>query len=186
LSVDFSFDRRQVIALCALGCAIAVLLFGSGMLLGHMLTVPANQTAAMAIPASVPKLKVPAAPTSPISALTVQRALNREAAEVSASAGPAAPRGTSAATPADANSRSGWYSLQYGVFRDPANADALLKELTGDGLDATKATFTDVQGAEVTVVRSGRYATDAEAETAAAKMRKVLGMAVMIRPADRL
>lgn len=78
------------------------------------------------------------------------------------------------------------YALQYGAFRDPANARDLMKQLTEQKVIASVVTMQNAYGESYSVVRSSAYSTVADARQAAVDQANRLRMPIVVRPAGRL
>lgn len=78
------------------------------------------------------------------------------------------------------------YTLQFGAFRDRANAESLAKEIADKGAKPTVSVKKNSLGESFWVVRLGNFATSREAMQAARQQANTLDQQVVIRPTDRL
>lgn len=208
MSYDFSFEKSQMWLLGLLATLMAVLLVTAGFLIGRISIAPSTSTTAAApvVSTAQPAVKVSASPVLTAPVVRVPGATMTLAAP--AAAGSAAPTESTQEVvqltppPAEANSTvaintassSGdvyqltatGYALQYGAFRDPANARDLMKQLTEQKVIASVVTMQNAYGESYSVVRSGAYPTVSDARQAAVDQANRLRMPIVVRPAGRL
>lgn len=213
MSYDFSFEKSQMWMLGALATLMAVLLVAAGFLMGRITVTPSTSTTATVgapvVQATQPAVKVSASPAITAPVVKVPGATMTLAAPTAAGSvapaeatqdvvqlmPPAADSGTVAINAASSTSSAGGevyqltasgYALQYGAFRDPANARDLLKQLKDAKIIATVMTMQNAYGESYSVVRSGVYPTVADARQAAVDQANLLKMPIVVRPAARL
>lgn len=208
MSYDFSFEKSQMWLLGVLATLMAVLLVTAGFLMGRISITPSASTTAAApvVQTSQPAVKVSASPALTAPVVRVPGATMTLAAPTTNSS--AAPTESTqdvvqlTPPPAEANSTvaintassSGdvyqlaatGYALQYGAFRDPANARDLMKQLTEQKVVASVVTMQNAYGESYSVVRSGAYPTVSDARQAAVDQANRLRMPIVVRPAGRL
>lgn len=203
MSYDFSFEKSQMWLLGLLSTLMAVLLVMAGFLIGRISVTPNKTSAAVAAPVvqtttqpvmkspvvAAPIVRVPgatmtlAAPTSSVAASAsdvVQ--LTPSAAETS----PTVAISTASSSSDVYQLAATGYALQYGAFRDPANARDLMKQLTEQKVIASVVTMQNAYGESYSVVRSGNYSTVSDARQAAVDQANRLRMPIVVRPAGRL
>lgn len=206
MSYDFSFQKSQMWMLGALATLMAVLLVAAGFLMGRITVTPSTAAAA---PVTQPMVKV--SPSSAIAAPVVRvpgATMTLATPAAGSVAVPVAPAqdvvqltpsssdgGTVAINAASPGSVAGsdvyqlaasGYALQYGAFRDPANARDLMKQLTEQKVIASVVTMQNAYGESYSVVRSSAYPTVADARQAAVDQANHLRMPIVVRPAGRL
>lgn len=192
MSYDLSFDRKTatLLAICTVG--VVSLLVAAGFLLGTQYRRSARST-------SVVPTKTPLAPAA-------------QKSEPSAAAAPAlvetsAPAPTSSRPQPDndstvspnppavplvaANSASAkvpavaGYSLQFGAFREEANAVAAVKQLQDKKVKAEVVPRDDAAGSTWYTVRFGNYPTLSAASAAAVPLRVSTRQSIFVRPANK-
>lgn len=156
MSLELSFDKRLATLLAVCAVVIAGLLVAAGFLLGRRGV------------AELPAARVPMAATP----------LPATGSEVAASLQVPVKSGGEAKAPT--------YCLQYGAYKEQAHAEAAVKELKEKGVTATVFTAQDGVGGSWFTVRSGAYASVAEAAGAATELRRTLYEGVLIRPSGAL
>ncbi len=109
--------------------------------------------------------------------LDINRILREETEELSARTVVQAPADTTATRPAD---RTGRYSLQIGAFSDRALALEFLGRYQGQLPDLRIDQEQDARGQFLYKVRSGSYVNPALARTEAARIKRSLGIDVMV------
>jgi len=211
MSYDFSFEKSQMWLLGLLATLMAVLLVTAGFLIGRISIAPSAFTTAAApvVSTAQPAVKVSASPALTAPVVRVPGATMTFAAPTTgASAAPAAStqdvvqltssaadNRTVAINEASSSGSAGGdvyqlaatgYALQYGAFRDPANARDLVKQLTEQKVVASVVTMQNAYGESYSVVRSGTYPTVSDARQAAVDQANHLRMPIVVRPAGRL
>ncbi|MEZ2345839.1 SPOR domain-containing protein [Terriglobus sp. RCC_193] len=211
MSYDFSFQKSQMWLLGLLATLMSVLLVTAGFLMGRISVTPSASTTAAApvVQSTQPAVKVSASPalTAPVVRVpgatmtlaapttAVSAAPAESTQDVVQLTSPAADSGTVAINAASSSGSAGGdvyqlaatgYALQYGAFRDPANARDLMKQLKDAKIVATIMTMRNAYGESYSVVRSGAYPTVADARQAAVDQANLLKMPIVVRPAARL
>jgi cell division protein FtsN len=193
MSYDLSFSRKSGTLLGVCAVVIAALLVAAGFLLGirYGLQSPRNEALPFPVDTSssspAPKQGDPMAqakafsqPVVPVPSASSPGAVSK-VDSVPASAPSHTPIPTSPAKPPNTA-----FVLQFGAFREKANADALLKELKDEGVPATIFTAKDQAGRNWYAVRSGAYATMTEASAAVRALSGNTRQSILVRPAHTL
>jgi cell division protein FtsN len=78
------------------------------------------------------------------------------------------------------------YILQFGAFREEANAETVIKQLKEKSLNAGIIPRKDSAGNTWYTVRFGNYPTLSAASSAAISLRAATQQSILIRPSDML
>jgi septal ring-binding cell division protein DamX len=191
MNYDLSFDRKTAILLATCTAAAAVLLVVAGFLLGvqHQRAAITTSVVSAKTPhaAAAEKLQ-PSVPTTPTPVATSTPS-PIEPPEVPGSSSNVQPDPIS--IPAS-KSRSAeippvkGYILQFGAFREEANAEAIIKQLKEKNVSADIFPRKDSAGATWYTVRFGNYPTLSAASSAAASLRAATQQSILIRPSNTL
>lgn len=191
MNYDLSFDRKTAILLAICTAAAAVLLVVAGFLLGvqHQRAAITTSVVSAKTPhaAAAEKLQ-PSVPTAPTPVAT---------STPSPIEPPEVPGGSSnvqsdpISIPAS-KSRSAemspikGYILQFGAFREEANAEAIIKQLKEKNVNADIFPRKDSAGTTWYTVRFGNYPTLSAASSAAESLRVTTQQSILIRPSNKL
>jgi cell division septation protein DedD len=188
MNYDLSFDRKTAALLAICTAAAAVLLVVAGFLLGVQ-----HQRAA--ITSSVGSAKTPAAEKQQPSVPTTPTLV---ATPTPSPVEPPEVPGDSSNVQSDpismpaSKSRSAeippvkGYILQFGAFREKANAESIIKQLKEQKVNADIFPRKDSAGTTWYTVRFGNYPTLSAASSAAASLRAATQQSILIRPSDTL
>jgi septal ring-binding cell division protein DamX len=161
MSYDLSFDKRSAVLLGACGALIAILLVAAGVLIGIRHPSPA-------LPTPAPN-RNPDRTSSPIPSTAPAAIVEPQL--------PSAPLSKS---PTQDN-----FVLQFGAFKDQANAQARVKALKEKSVTAAVFPIQDSAGRTFYTVRSGSYANASDAAAAARDLQRSTQEQVIIRPSQR-
>ena len=193
MSYDLSFDRKTATLLAICTAGIVSLLVAAGFLLGSQYrrsarpsnVVPEKASLALAAPKSQPAAAaVPALVEASASASTPSAS--------QPDSGSNAQSNPPAVAPDVASSASGkvaaiaGYSLQFGAFREEANAMAAAKKLQEKKIKADVVPLDDAAGSTWYTVRFGDYPTLSDASAAAVPLRASTRQSIFVRPANKL
>jgi cell division protein FtsN len=202
MTYEIALTKWRAVALVAITCCLAGLLFFCGVLVGvglwqptreeiqmareyrrqHQPAAPAPVQAAAAASVPPPQAAAIAAPAHAAAEPVAPAPAEHPAPSIPPPAAPAAhetPVQTAAVEPLP-------FVLQVGSFRDPKNAKQLQTELAGKGYQATVFNALDSEQRMWHVVRVGHYQDVASAASDAAKIGDKEQLQALIRRGDRL
>jgi septal ring-binding cell division protein DamX len=191
MNYDLSFDRKTAILLAICTAAAAVLLVVTGFLLGvqHQRAAITNSIGSAKTPHAATGEKLqPSAPTAPTPVATptpspielpevLGRSSNVQPDPISI---PASKSRSAEISPVKG------YILQFGAFREEANAEAIIKQLKEKNVSADIFPRKDSAGTTWYTVRFGNYPTLSAASSAAASLRATTQQSILIRPSNTL
>jgi cell division protein FtsN len=184
MSYDLSFDRKTATLLAVCTAGVVVLLVVAGFLWGtHSRHTDPSTGAVVPAKASL----TPATQKSQPAATAAAHALVETTASVPSESQPAPP----AARLADTESASDeapaitGYSLQFGAFREEANAVAAAKQLQEEQVKVEVVPRDDAAGTIWYTVRLGDYPTLSSASAAAVPLRASTHQSIFVRPGNR-
>lgn len=191
MSYDLSFDRKTATLLAICTAGVVLLLVAAGFLWGTHYRRPAPSIGAV-----VPEKAslTPIAQKSQSTATAVPALVETTAAVPSGSqpdndspvqpAPSAIPSAGTESVSAKAPGISG-YSLQFGAFREEANAVVAAKQLQEKKVKADVVPRDDAAGTTWYTVRLGDYPTLSAASAAAVPLRASTHQSIFVRPANR-
>jgi cell division protein FtsN len=186
MKYDLSFDRKTASLLAICTAAAAILLIVAGFLLGvqhQRATNPTSvESAKMAHAPTTEKLQPPM-PTPPPATMPPP------ASPSDSSSTQHDPLPISISTSQSKNTempRVKGYILQFGAFREEANAESVIKQLKEKSVNADIFPRKDSAGTTWYTVRVGNYPTLSAASSAAVSLRTVTQQSILIRPSDSL
>jgi septal ring-binding cell division protein DamX len=191
MNYDLSFDRKTAALLAICTTAAAILLVVAGFLLGVQHQRPT--TPASAVSAKMPHDPVveklqPSEPTAP-ALVAKSTPLPTEPLEAPGNLSNAQPDPiaipVSKSKGAEIPSVKG-YILQFGAFREEANAETIIKQLKEKKVNADIFPRKDSAGTTWYTVRFGNYPTLLAASSAAASLRVATQQSILIRPSNTL
>jgi cell division protein FtsN len=193
MKYDLSFDRKTA-ALLAICTAVAViLLIVAGFLLGVQYQRATNTTsvvsAKMAHAPTAEKLQPPTPTPSTLPATPPPATTPPPASSSASSSTQPDPLPISISTSQSKNTempRVKGYILQFGAFREEANAESVIKQLKEKSVNADIFPRKDSAGSTWYTVRIGNYPTLSAASSAAASLRTATQQSILIRPSDTL
>jgi len=187
MSYDLSFDRKTAILLATCTSAAVLLLVAAGFLLGMQYRRATHPTSP--VPAKTPASPAATEPPPTVAAASLVGASTSSVAKPdNAPSVPADPPVAPSVAPASLNAKAPavvGYSLQFGAFREEANADAMIKQLKEKDVKAAVVPREDAAGDTWYTVRFGDYPTLAAASAAAVPLRISTRQSVFVRPAGR-
>jgi cell division septation protein DedD len=186
MSYDLSFDRKTATLLAICTAGVMILLVATGFLWGTHFrqSTPSPVAVAPTKASHPPATQTPAPAPVPVPA------------EAAASVSPGPPPGND--SPAQPNPSTGaesssdkaqaaiaGYSLQFGAFREEANAVAAAKQLQEKKVKAEVIPRDDAAGTVWYTVRRGNYPDLSSASAAAVPLRASTHQPIFVRPANR-
>ncbi len=191
MSYDLSFDRKTatVLAICTAG--VVVLLVAAGFLWGTQYRRPSPSTSGVvpekALLTPVAQKGQPAATAAPALVATTVPAPSGSQPDDGSPLQPDPPaiplasaEGVSDKVPVITG-----YSLQFGAFREEANAVTAAKQLQEKKVKAEVVPRDDAAGTLWYTVRLGNYPTLSAASTAAVPLRVSTHQSIFVRPANK-
>jgi cell division protein FtsN len=193
MKYDLSFERKTAALLAICTAVAAILLVVAGFLLGVQHQRATNIT-------SVVSEKMPHTPSAEKRQPSTPTALTLPVTPLPATKPPLASSSDSSRTQPEplpiliSTSQSKntkmprvkGYTLQFGAFREEANAETAIKQLKEKSVNADVFPKKDSAGSTWYSVRFGNYPTLSAASSAAASLRTVTKQSILIRPSDTL
>jgi cell division protein FtsN len=193
MNYDLSFDRKTAILLAICTAAAAVLLVVSGFLLGVQHQGAINITSAvlakMPYAPTAEKLQPPTPTASTLPATAPPATTPPLALSSDFSSTQPEPLPISISTSQSKNTEMRpvkGYNLQFGAFREEANAETVIKQLKEKSVNADIISRKDSAGNTWYTVRFGNYPTLSAASSAAVSLRAATQQSILIRPSDTL
>lgn len=191
MSYDLSFDRKTAALLAICTAGVVVLLVAAGFLLGtHYRRTNLSSNAVVPAKASltpVTQKSQPAATAATALVETTASVPSESQPDNDSSAQPAPPAIALAGTESASDKAPAitGYSLQFGAFREEANAVAAAKQLQEKKVKAEVVPRDDAAGTIWYTVRLGDYPTLSSASAAAVPLRASTHQSIFVRPANR-
>jgi septal ring-binding cell division protein DamX len=191
MSYDLSFDRKTATLLAICTAGVMVLLVAAGFLLGtHYRGTNLPSGAVVPAKASLTPVTQKSQPTATTAPALVETAASVPSGSLPAKDSPAQPIPPalpSAGTESVSDKALGitGYSLQFGAFREEANAVAATKQLLEKKVMAEVVPKDDAAGTVWYTVRLGNYPTLSAASAAAVPLRVSTHQSIFVRPANR-